>query len=95
MTWVDVAFTAFGCAGWFAAGLAVATRRQRKPKAVKAICGCKHSLSQHDPKSGRCNVRWFEYKNYKDVEVQCPCLHYVGPKPLPEFYAPEISTDTD
>lgn len=62
---------------------------------VKPLCLCKHYLSYHDAK-GVCRKEWTEsrftsIKGDHDVRVTCTCQKYVGPEPLPEFYAPEIS----
>ena len=66
---------------------------RKQPDAIepKAKCSCGHSISMHDAKTKWChaenyvkgNVGWKEWK-------RCPCRHYDGPTPYPEYYAPEL-----
>ncbi len=62
--------------------------RRRTPKPLpppKPVCGCGHHRSFH-PDGGKCND-----KGYAGNGVYgCGCKEYVGPQPLPEYYAPEI-----
>jgi hypothetical protein len=76
-------------------------RKGPKPrKQPEPICGCDHHHSYHDPKTGECHglvqgdpVRYNEYDRPMAWEqVQCSCKQYSGPQPLPEFYAPEVTS---
>ena len=63
-------------------------RRVKPPKPVQPICGCKHNVSYHDPKTSECHGRVYCGEGrYED----CTCKQYSGPQPIPEFYAPEIT----
>jgi hypothetical protein len=65
----------------------------------KPFCGCSHHHSYHDPQTGRCNAtvagqalrfdRW--EAPIKWEMVQCPCLRYSGPEPMPTYIATEIA----
>lgn len=66
-----------------------ARRRGPKPKPpARALCGCKHEASYHDPKTSHCHASVYRAGGYY---VTCTCRQYTGPVPLPEYYAPEIS----
>ena len=75
-------------------------RRVKPPKPVEPICGCDHHHSYHDPKTGECHgqVRGkpLQYDGYGYAtawgKAQCTCKQYTGPTPLPEVYAPEITS---
>lgn len=66
-------------------------QRRRTPKELVPVCGCKHHLSNHDPKTGACNtmtvskslIRYDDNDNpvYEKQNLPCPCRHYVGPVP--------------
>lgn len=67
-------------------------------KSPKPVCGCGHHHAYHDPKTGACGhaKRLVTYSDawrttYGDT-AKCPCRQYSGPVPLPEVYAPEISS---
>lgn len=67
---------------------------------ARAICGCAHHFSFHDPKTGLCHhkerqeTKWDDYGDaVKWERVQCGCQRYVGPEPLESLYAPEIAPD--
>jgi hypothetical protein len=65
-------------------------RRAAEPP--KPICACGHPLSSHSPKSRVCCVETVRTLGGREVGSHvCPCLQYVGPEPLPEFNAPEVS----
>lgn len=68
-------------------GVTARRGKNRTVKEVKPICGCNHSLSYHDPDTGRCHG-WHKMTGYHPN--QCACRHYDGPQPLPEIYAPDI-----
>jgi hypothetical protein len=76
-------------------------RKRPKPKAApEPVCGCGHHHGFHDPKTGECHgmmngkpVRyntWNEPMAYE--KVPCTCRQYSGPVPMPEFYAPELTS---
>ena len=78
-------------------------RKGPKPaKAVRPVCGCGHHHSYHDPKTSECHgqvrgkaIKFTDYASRDPVaweQVQCSCRQYSGPVPIPEFYAPEITT---
>lgn len=80
--------------GFFVLGL-FAGRLGRK-KAVPAgppqpICGCRHGLHAHDPKTGVCHERvqlnnWDEKTKWGD----CKCRQYTGPRPIDQIWIPEV-----
>lgn len=47
----------------------------------KPVCGCGHHRSFHKD-GGRCTTQPYP----------CGCGQYVGPEPLPEYYAPELGS---
>lgn len=55
------------------------------------ICGCGHHYSFHSKKNQDCRanvtVGWMD-RFFGDTET-CQCQQYIGPTPLPEYYAPE------
>lgn len=68
------------------------------PKPVQPVCGCRHHFSFHDPKTGECHnyqegVVERDVKTGSTTMIQCKCRRYVGPEPLPDLYAPEISAE--
>lgn len=73
-------------------------RKVKAPKPVQPICGCTHHHSFHDPKTGECHGT-FRRRLYgssgADLGLRdnpCTCRQYTGPQPLPEVYAPEITS---
>jgi len=64
------------------------SERRRISTTGQAICeGCTHHKSYHTP-------------SYKDpaiatscARVDCRCQRYIGPAPLPSYYAPPINGD--
>ena len=72
----------------------------RSAKQPEPICGCDHHHGFHDPKTGECHglmdgdpATYYSHgpaASYK--QVRCSCRQYSGPVPMPEFYAPEITT---
>lgn len=69
-------------------------------KPPEPVCGCTHHLAKHD-KLGKCHenvevaTAWDENKKPKRYELaQCNCQQYVGPQPLSQIYADDI-TDLD
>lgn len=72
--------------------------RVKAPKQPKAVCGCSHHHSFHDPQTSRCHGfvqgEPVKYDVWKEPtawsQVQCPCRQYSGPVPLPEYFAPEL-----
>lgn len=74
-------------------------RGAQRPKKIEPYCGCEdgdggfHHHSYHDPKTGECHGKvyigfWSSQRHYQD----CTCRQYSGPQPLPEVYAPEITS---
>lgn len=66
--------------------------RRGVPKPSRPVCGCKHELAYHDPKSGQCHSLMYVpgTASHLSRHEPCACRQYSGPQPLPEFYAPEI-----
>ena len=62
--------------------------RRRKSKKPKPICGCGHGL--HDHGKDGCNAQVCYDRLYNRWR-ECTCRKYVGPEPLAELYAPEIT----
>jgi hypothetical protein len=52
-------------------------------KPAQAICQCEHGLAFHDRATGHCN-------GPLHGGAECGCRQYIGPEPLPAFYAPEL-----
>lgn len=52
------------------------------------ICGCGHHLAFHDRAEGGCHQR---VPLPDDSTGPCRCSQYIGPEPLPQFYAPELA----
>lgn len=50
-------------------------------KPAQPICQCEHGLAFHDRATGHCDGR----------DGKCRCRQYVGPEPLPAFYAPDLA----
>ncbi|MFJ8198932.1 hypothetical protein [Streptomyces sp. NPDC096152] len=66
-------------------------------KPPEPVCGCTHHLAKHD-KTGRCHERvevptaWDENKKPLRFEAgECNCRQYVGPQPLSQVYAEELT----
>jgi len=78
-------------------------KRQALEEAQKPpvpICGCSHHLAKHD-RRGKCHenvemaTAWDEQRKPTRYELaQCNCQQYVGPQPLSQIYAEEL-TDLD
>lgn len=84
-----VAIGAFLAGQWLPRPHRPHRRHVRASKPVQAMCGCKHHHSYHDPKTGECHGRvYVGMSTYED----CTCKQYSGPVPMPEFYAPEITS---
>ncbi|MFE4367276.1 hypothetical protein ACFRMN_03285 [Streptomyces sp. NPDC056835] len=69
-------------------------------KPPEPVCGCTHHLAKHD-KQGKCHedvevpMEWDENKKPLRYERrQCNCQQYIGPRPLSQIYADEL-TDLD
>lgn len=69
------------------------------PRPPKPVCGCKHHHSFHEPSTGECHGQVDKATHYTTagtpvawVKVQCTCRVYSGPVPLPEVYAPELTS---
>jgi hypothetical protein len=90
-----IAVAAFAAGQW----LPRPSRRRATPKPPKPFCGCGHHHSFHDPAAGQCHAtvevatHWDSYGNERKWRQDpCTCKQYSGPVPLPEFYAPEITS---
>ncbi|CAM5256782.1 hypothetical protein GCM10010329_06000 [Streptomyces spiroverticillatus] len=66
-------------------------------KPPEPICGCTHHLAKHD-KAGKCHesveqpTAWDENKKPVRFEAgTCNCQQYVGPQPLSQVYADELT----
>jgi len=79
--------------------------RRKTPKPAKPprpMCGCGHHHSYHDPATGECHgqvrgkaIEFNDYTSRDPVaweQVQCSCKVYSGPVPLPEYFAPEVTS---
>lgn len=73
---------------------------EESQKPPEPVCGCSHHLAKHD-RQGKCHenvevaTAWDENKKPKRYELaQCNCQQYVGPQPLSQIYADDI-TDLD
>ena len=53
----------------------------------KPVCGCGHHRSYHG-NGGACQQK--VNRGLIEGWGSCGCKQYVGPEPLPEFFAPEI-----
>lgn len=53
-------------------------------KPAQAICQCEHGLAFHDRTTGHCG-------SPLHGGADCRCRQYIGPEPLPAFYAPELA----
>lgn len=58
------------------------------------ICGCGHHLSFHDREAGSCEHLEQVYlgNGRYGNPLACTCRQYSGPQPMPEYYAPEITS---
>jgi hypothetical protein len=66
-------------------------RRTAKPvPPPKPVCGCGHHLARHDPATNACHAQVSADK-FDIRRERCTCRRYVGPEPVPEYYAPEIA----
>jgi hypothetical protein len=77
-------------------------RTATPPRPVTPLCGCGHTLSQHDIEAHTCHAelrrdtfdrrgRWAGHS-----WVPCTCRQYVGPRPIDEVFLPGLlppSTD--
>jgi hypothetical protein len=58
------------------------------------VCACRHTLGEHASTNGRClaEIARPHYQingNHNGKEwAPCACLHYVGPEPLGNLFAP-------
>lgn len=67
------------------------------PEMPELECSCGEGYGTHDPMTGKCQgqrkreSKWDSYKDQHGTKkvkvigweyVQCPCLHYDGPKPI-------------
>ncbi|TJZ52204.1 hypothetical protein FCH28_19480 [Streptomyces piniterrae] len=66
-------------------------------KPPQPVCGCTHHLAKHD-KQGKCHERvevavaWdADHKPTHYEAGQCTCQQYVGPQPLAQIYAEDLT----
>jgi len=76
--------------------------RRRHPKTPrptpppKPMCGCTHHYAMHDPATKACHgtVKTPQHNSIGHhvgyTYPACACRQYVGPVPMPEFFASEI-----
>lgn len=64
----------------------------------RPVCGCEHGLAFHDRQTGACHATVQRPTKFDKVygpvafeAVPCTCRHYVGPVPLDEVFAPQIT----
>ena len=70
---------------------------RRKPvAALPPVCHCRHARSFHEEGTGRCHGV-DRLKRYSAAgattgfdAVECTCLRYDGPEPIPTLYAPPL-----
>ncbi|WP_189308117.1 hypothetical protein [Streptomyces albospinus] len=83
--------------------LALETSRQERHELAAAqkppepVCGCTHHLAKHD-KKGTCHelvqvpVAWdADHRPVQYEAGQCTCQQYVGPQPLSQVYAEDLT----
>lgn len=66
----------------------------KPPRPVQPVCGCEHHYSYHDPATGQCHAQVYVASSLtRDSHHRtCTCRAYAGPTPLPEYYAPEVTS---
>lgn len=73
------------------------SRRRVKDDPAKPVCGCGHSLAEHDRDTDRCHaqIRRDKYDSIGDwvghTWVPCTCRRYVGPQPVESLWMPPIT----
>ena len=76
-------------------------RRPAPPPQLTPVCGCGHTLSQHDRETHTCYAelrrdaydrrgRWAGH-----TWVPCTCRQYVGPRPIDEVFVPPLLPPVD
>ena len=70
----------------FAQATARRWRTYTKPIEPRPICGCEHHASFHDDEG--CHFSGPDSDPYARSHVECGCVKYMGPEPLPEAYLP-------
>jgi hypothetical protein len=85
----------------FAAGRFARPRPAAPPPQLTPMCGCGHTLSQHDVETHTCYAelrrdtfdrrgRWAGHS-----WVPCTCRQYVGPRPIDEVFVPPFLPPAD
>ena len=75
-------------------------RQAAPPPATTPLCGCGHTLSQHDTETSTCYAelrrdtfdkrgRWAGHS-----WVPCTCRQYIGPRPIDEVFLPRLLPPT-
>lgn len=65
-------------------------RRQLGSGTASPVCGCGHHQSFHDPATGECHGENAINVYGRPDMHKCGCRQYLGPVPLPEYFAPEV-----
>jgi hypothetical protein len=71
------------------------------PPPTTPLCGCGHTLSQHDPESNTCyaELRRETYDKRGRFSghtwVPCTCRRYIGPRPIDEVFVPRLLPPSD
>jgi hypothetical protein len=71
-------------------------RHTAPPPAQTPLCGCGHTLSQHDTETSTCYAE-LRRDNYDKRGrwaghswVPCTCRRYIGPRPIDEVFQPRL-----
>lgn len=92
-------FTLLAGAGIFIVGVVAGRIRRKSPSPPKPICGCSHSLAEHDPETKTCHgtFKGDYHVNGQWVSARrpCTCRQYVGPQPLEQLFAPQYLPPAD
>jgi hypothetical protein len=91
-------------AGLLAAGFTAgrfSRRRPSPPAPITPVCGCGHTLSQHDRETHTCYAELrretFDRRGrFAGLTwVPCTCRQYVGPRPIDEVFLPPLLPPAD
>lgn len=69
--------------------------RRKGPKPPpEPVCGCGHHHGFHDPRTGQCHsmMKVPGSGSRDSYHTKCTCRVYSGPVPLPEYFAPEVTS---
>jgi hypothetical protein len=79
--------------GLVAAGVAIGKISKRTRHGSEPICGCGHSLAEHERDTDKChgeNPRDRHHGWAGQEWVPCTCQRYVGPLPIGSLWTPPI-----